>query len=81
MRYGYSLSSKNGRAAACHGRLVANKYSVRVTTASNYWTVTENNSNNAWNLNFSNGNFNNNYNNDNNFGVRPVVVISKDYFN
>ena len=77
MRYGYSLSSKNGRAAARHGRLVANKYSVRVTTASNYWTVTEYNSNNAWNLNFSNGNFNNN-NKNNSLIVRAVAALTDD---
>ena len=40
---------------------------------SNYWSVTENNSNNAWNLNFNTGNVNNN-NKYNSNVVRPVAA-------
>ena len=40
---------------------------------SNYWSATENNSNNAWNVNFSNGTVNNN-NKNNTYVVRPVVA-------
>ncbi len=46
----------------------------------NYWsgTLNENNSNNAWNLNFNNGNHNLNNNNRNNgFTVRPVEEIAQ----
>ena len=40
---------------------------------SNYWSVTENNSNNAWNVNFNTGNVNNN-NKYNSNVVRPVAA-------
>ena len=43
---------------------------------SNYWSVTENNSNNAWNVNFSNGNVNNN-NKYNGNVVRPVAAFDE----
>ena len=45
---------------------------------SNYWSVTENNSNNAWNVNFSNGNVNNN-NKYNGNVVRPVAAFDELY--
>ena len=41
----------------------------------NYWSSTENNSNNAWNENFNNGNTNNN-NKSNTFSVRAVRKLS-----
>lgn len=41
---------------------------------SNYWSVTENNSTNAWNVNFSNGQVNNNNNKNNSYVVRPVAA-------
>jgi hypothetical protein len=37
----------------------------------NYWSSTENDTNNAWNQNFNNGNQNNNNKNNTNY-VRPV---------
>jgi retron-type reverse transcriptase len=40
-------------------------------STNNYWSSTENNNNNAWNLNFSNGSWNNNNKNNNNY-VRCV---------
>ena len=40
----------------------------------NRWSSTENNSSNAWNVNFGSGQFNNNNNKNNAFGVRPVVA-------
>lgn len=40
-------------------------------STNNYWSSTENNSNNAWNLNFNNGSWNNNNKNNNNY-VRCV---------
>lgn len=43
---------------------------------SNYWSVTENNSNNAWNVNFGNGNVNNN-NKYNGNSVRPVAAFDE----
>lgn len=46
-------------AALEKGRLVKNKIQYAYT-ATNYWSSTEYNSNNAWNVNFSNGNINNN---------------------
>jgi hypothetical protein len=38
----------------------------------NYWSSTENDSNNAWNQNFDNGNQNNNNKNNTNIRVRAV---------
>ena len=43
---------------------------------SNYWSVTENNSNNAWNVNFGSGNVNNN-NKYNGNSVRPVAAFDE----
>ncbi len=40
----------------------------------NRWTATEYNSNNAWNSNFGNGNFNPNNNKNNSMSVRPVAA-------
>ena len=46
---------------------------------SNYWSATENNSTNAWNVNFSNGNVNNN-NKNNSYVVRPVTAHDGLYY-
>lgn len=46
----------------------------------NYWSSTENNSNsnNAWYVNFNNGNVNNNGNKNNNtYRVRPLLAFLK----
>jgi hypothetical protein len=42
-------------------------------SGSNHWCSTEYNSNNAWNMNFTNGNYNNN-NKYNRYVVRAVVA-------
>ena len=49
--------------------------SVYSMTASNFWSSTENSTNNSWNLNFNDGNLNNNnkYNSNN---VRAVAALS-----
>lgn len=57
------------------GRLVKNKIQYAFT-ASNYWSSTEYNSNNAWNVNFSSGNINNN-NKYNTNVVRPVAALDE----
>ena len=46
-------------------------------TAGNHWSSTENNSNNAWNVNFNSGNTNNNNKNNSNV-VRPSVAHESD---
>ena len=62
-------------AALEKGRLVKNKTQYAFT-ASNYWSSTEYNSNNAWNVNFNNGNINNN-NKYNEMNVRPVAALDE----
>ena len=62
-------------AALEKGRLVKNKIQSAYT-ASNYWSSTENNSNNAWNVNFSDGNINNN-NKYNSLTVRPCAALDE----
>ena len=42
---------------------------------SNYWSSTENNTNNAWNVNFNSGNVNNNNKYNTNNVVRPVAAL------
>ena len=44
---------------------------------SNHWSSTEYNSNNSWNVNFNDGNINNN-NKNNQYVVRPVVALRED---
>lgn len=44
---------------------------------SNSWSSTENNSNNAWNVNFNDGNVNNNKYNSN--VVRPVAAYGEEF--
>lgn len=47
--------------------------------ATNYWSCTENSSNNAWNLNFGNGNLNGNNNKYNAYRVRAVAAFGTDF--
>ena len=56
-------------------RLVKNK-TLYAFTASGYWSSTENSTNNAWNVNFSNGNVNNN-NKYNSNVVRPCAALDE----
>lgn len=75
-----AFSIENGRVTGTRlaGRgLVKNKI-VRAITASNHWCCTEWNSNNAWNVNFGSGNFNNN-NKYNSNVVRAVAALPNDY--
>lgn len=67
------LNGRMTNAALEKGRLVKNKTQYAFT-ATNYWSSTEYNSNNAWNVNFSNGNINNN-NKNNTRAVRPVAAL------
>lgn len=62
-------------AALEKGRLVKNKIQSAYT-ASYYWSSTENNSNNVWNVNFSDGNINNN-NKYNSLTVRPCAALDE----
>lgn len=57
-------------------RLVKNKIRYAFS-ASNYWSSTENNQNNAWNVNFSSGNINNNNKYNSNLIVRPVAALDE----
>ena len=50
--------------------------------ATSYWTETASSASNLWRVSVVNSGFNiSTYNNVTSFGVRPVIVISKDYFN
>jgi len=52
-----------------------------VGTNGNYWSSTQNNASNAYNLNFNSGNTNlNNNNKTNGFTVRPVAELSVNRF-
>lgn len=51
---------------------------AKADSATNYWTSTENSSNNAWNVNFSSGNTNNN-NKYNQNRVRAVAAFGKEF--
>ena len=63
-------------AAIEKGRLVKNKalFAVR---ASNHWSSSEYNQNNAWNVNFNSGNVNNN-NKYNTYVVRPCAALGEE---
>ena len=65
----------NGRTTGVN-TLVKNKI-VCAAQSSNRWSSSENNSWNAWNVNFGNGNFNNN-NKYNSYVVRAVSATDKD---
>ena len=71
----FVLNGRMTNAALEKGRLVKNKIQSAYT-ASNYWSSTENNSNNAWNVNFSDGNINNN-NKYNSLTVRPCAALDE----
>ena len=51
--------------------------------STSYWTGSAYNTDNVWIINGSTGYFGNatKFSNSSLFGVRPVIVISKDYFN
>ncbi len=66
----------NGRTTGARV-LVKNKI-VCAAQSSNRWSSSENNSNNAWIVNFGNGNFNNNNNKYNSNVVRAVSASDKD---
>ena len=51
---------------------------AKAKAASNFWTSTENNSNNTWNVNFGSGNVNNN-NKYNTNRVRAVAAFGNDF--
>ena len=56
-----------------------NGYEVAILQSdsqANRWSSTENNSSNAWNVNFGSGQFNSNYGKYFAFGVRPVVAFT-----
>ena len=75
--------SYNGRlTSALHGQMTnpsdgcAVSYDVaKPQKDASYWSATEGNSNNAWYVNFGNGNLNNNNKNNSNV-VRPVTAFT-----
>lgn len=69
----FVLNGRMTNAAFEKGRLVKNKIQSAYT-ASNYWSSTENSQTNAWNVNFSSGNINNN-NKYNSLIVRPCAAL------
>lgn len=66
----------NGRTTRGIKPLVNKRIACALTSA-NYWSSSENNSNNAWNVNFSGGNSNNNNKNNTN-RVRAVAALDDD---
>ena len=57
------------------GAMLVDTKLATITSQSNYWSSTEYNTNNAWNLYSGGLNNNNNNNNKNNSnGVRPVLA-------
>ena len=65
----------NGRFTTV-GHAVRRSYDVAIPQEhSNYWSSTEYNTNNAWNVNFGSGNVNNNNKYNTNNVVRPVAVF------
>ena len=69
--------SINGRITRGVESFVNNQI-VCALAASNFWSSTEYNSNNAWNCNFSSYNTNNN-NKYNSYKVRPVAALDDDF--
>ena len=69
--YSFSL---NGRVTSVT-TFVKNK-TAHALSASNFWSVTENNSNNSWNVNFNSGNTDNN-NKNNSYKVRAVSALGE----
>lgn len=65
----------NGRFTTV-GHMVRRSYDVAIPQEhSNYWSSTEYNTNNAWNVNFGSGNVNNNNKYNTNNVVRPVAAL------
>lgn len=75
-----AFSIENGRVTGTRqlGRALVKNKIVHAITASNHWASTENSSNNAWNVNFGSGNFNNN-NKYNSNVVRAVAALPLEY--
>ena len=69
----FVLNGRMTNAAFEKGRLVKNKV-LSAYAASNYWSSSENNTNNAWNVNFNSGNVNNNNKYNSNY-VRPCAAL------
>ncbi len=67
----------NGCGAGASTETLAKKLLAHTLTATNYWSSTENSTNNAWNVNFSNGNINNN-NKYNGNAVRAVAALDEE---
>ena len=70
---GLSINKLNGRVTRGIKPFV-NLLSVRALDSSNYWSSSEYNSNNAWNVNFGGTNSNNNNKNNSNY-VRAVAAL------
>ena len=71
---GVSYNPMNGRLAAAH--TMHSSYEVAAPRQnSNFWSSSENNATNAWNVNFQNGTANNN-NKSNSYVVRAVTAFS-----
>ena len=66
----------NGRGAGASTETLAKELLAHAITA-DYWSSTENSANNAWNVNFSNGNTNNN-NKYNGNAVRAVAALGEE---
>ena len=69
--------SLNGRATR-NVKFLVNKKIVHALSSANYWSSSEYNSNNAWNVNFSSGNTNNN-NKYNATRVRAVAALDESF--
>lgn len=65
----------NGRATGV--KALVTKKLLHAASSSNHWSSSENNQTNAWNVNFSNGNFNNN-NKYNSYVVRAVSASDEE---
>ena len=69
----YTLNGRMTNAELERRRLVKNK-TLSAYGTSYYWSSSEYNANNAWNVNFSSGNVNNN-NKNKSFTIRPVTAL------
>lgn len=71
--------TRNGRITGLIKPLISpvKRKIVYAEIGSNHWSSTENDSNNSWNVNFGDGNINNNNKNNQNV-VRPVVALRED---
>ena len=76
---GVIISFLNGRATTHGGiRAVVRSKAAHAKTATNYWSSTEYNQNNAWNVNFGSGNMNNN-NKYNSLYCRAFAALEEEY--